>query len=42
VLSQNKIPAVINTLIGAVRNGELDEHLAQGSKAGMVKKRKAA
>jgi hypothetical protein len=29
-------------LITAVRNGELDEHLAQGSKVGMVKKRKAA
>jgi hypothetical protein len=42
VLSHDKIPAIIDTLITAVRNGELDEHLAQSSKAGMVKKRKAA
>jgi hypothetical protein len=42
VLSHDKLPAIIDTLITAVRNGELDEHLAQGSKAGMVKKRKAA
>jgi hypothetical protein len=42
VLSQDKIPAIIDTLIAAVRNGELDEHLAQGSKSGTVKKRKAA
>jgi hypothetical protein len=35
-------PAIIDTLIAAVRNGELDEHLAQGSKVGMIKKRKAA
>jgi hypothetical protein len=42
VLSHDKLPAIIDTLITAVRNGELDEHLAQGSKVGMVKKRKAA
>jgi hypothetical protein len=42
VLFHNKIPAIIDTVIAAVRNGELDEHLAQGSKVGMTKKRKAA
>ena len=42
VLSYDKLPSIIDTLITAVRNGELDEHLAQGSKVGMVKKRKAA
>jgi hypothetical protein len=42
VLSEDKLPTIIDTLIAAVRNGELDEHLAQGSKVGMVKKRKAA
>src|SRR5664279_3760548 len=42
VLSQEKLPAIIDTLIAAVRNGELDEHLVQGSKVGMGKKRKAA
>jgi hypothetical protein len=42
VLTQDKIPAIIETLITAIRNGELDEHLAQGSKVGMAKKRKAA
>ena len=42
VLSGDKLPSVIDTLITAVRNGELDEQLAQGSKVGMVKKRKAA
>ena len=41
VLSHDKLPAIIDTLIGAVRNGELDGHLAQNSKVG-VKKRKAA
>jgi hypothetical protein len=34
----DKLPSVIDALITAVRNGELDEHLAQGSKIGMVKK----
>jgi hypothetical protein len=42
VLSEDKLPTIIDTLIAAVRNGELDEHLAQGSKVGTVKKRKAA
>jgi hypothetical protein len=42
VLSHDKLPAVIDTLITAVRNGELDEQLAQNSKAGTVKKREAA
>ena len=42
VLSQDKLPAIIDTLITAVLNGELDEHLAQGSKVGIAKKRKAA
>jgi hypothetical protein len=42
VLSKDKLPSIIDTLIAAVRNGELDEHLAQGSKVGAVKKRKAA
>jgi Family of unknown function (DUF6641) len=42
VLSHDKLPAIIDTLITAVRNGELDEHLAQVSKVGTVKKRKVA
>ena len=42
VLSQDRLPAIIDTLITAVRNGELDEHLAQSSKVGTVKKPKAA
>jgi hypothetical protein len=42
VLSHDKLPVIIDTLITAVRNGELDEQLAQGSKVGMGKKRKAA
>jgi hypothetical protein len=42
VLSKDKIPAIIDTLIAAVRNGELDDHLALGSKVGAVKKQKAA
>jgi hypothetical protein len=41
VPSLDKLPSVIDTLITAVRNGELDEQLAQGSKVGLVKKRKA-
>jgi hypothetical protein len=40
VLSQDKLPTIIDTLIAAVRSGELDEHLAQ-SKSRVVK-RKAA
>ncbi|MFY9957234.1 DUF6641 family protein [Bradyrhizobium sp.] len=42
VPSLDKLPSVIDTLITAVRNGELDEQLVQGSKVGMVKKTKAA
>jgi len=42
VLSHDKLPAIIDTLITAVRNGELDEQLVQGSKVGLGKKRKAA
>ena len=42
VLTQDKIPAVIDTLIAAVRDGELDEHLAQSSEQAYAKKRKAA
>jgi hypothetical protein len=42
VPSLDKLPSVIDTLITAVRNGELDEQLIQSSKVGMVKKRKAA
>ncbi len=37
VPSLDKLPTVIDTLIAAVRNGELDEQLVQGSKVGMVK-----
>src|SRR6266436_7634348 len=40
VPSPDKLPSVIDTLITSVRNGELDEHLAHGSKSGIVKKRK--
>jgi hypothetical protein len=42
VPSLDKLPSVIDTLITAVRNGELDEHLVQGSKVGTAKKSKAA
>jgi hypothetical protein len=43
VPSLDKIPAVIDTLITAVRNGELDEQLAQASKQkAPPKPRKAA
>ena len=42
VPSLDKLPSVIDTLITAVRNGELDEQLMQGSKVGVVKKPKAA
>jgi Family of unknown function (DUF6641) len=40
--SADKLPIVIDTLIGAIRNGELDEHLAQASKAVPAKKKKVA
>jgi hypothetical protein len=42
VISEDKLPTIIDTLIEAVRTGEIDEHLAQGSKVGMHKKPKAA
>ena len=43
VASIDKIPSVIDTLITAVRNGELDEALAQAAKQATPKKpRKAA
>ena len=41
VQSQDRLPNIIETLITAVRNGELDEQLMQGSKSA-VKKPKAA
>jgi len=42
VASADKLPSVIDTLISAIRNGELDELLAQASKAVPSKKKKAA
>jgi hypothetical protein len=43
VPSLDKMPAIIDTLIAAVRKGELDEQLAQATKkAGVPKSRKAA
>jgi hypothetical protein len=42
VPSLDKIPAVIDTLITAVRNGELDEQLAAAKKPTPGKSRKAA
>ena len=42
VPSADKLPGVIDTLVTAIRNGELDEHLAQASKAVPTKKKKAA
>jgi hypothetical protein len=43
VPSLDKLPSVIDTLIAAVRNGELDEQLAQAAKLATPKKsRKAA
>lgn len=41
VLSQDKLPTIIDMLILAVRNGELDEHLAQGNKSRVVRKKAA-
>jgi hypothetical protein len=38
VRSLDKLPSVIDTLITAVRNGELDEQLGQSSKVGIVKR----
>ena len=42
VPSTDKLPSVIETLITAVRNGELDEQLAHASRAVPQKKKKAA
>src|SRR6476661_6387943 len=42
VPSLDKIPSVIDTLIAAVRNGELDEQLAQASKAAAARKARRA
>jgi len=44
VPSLDKLPPVIDALISAVRGGELDEQLAQASKAAVVggSKRRAA
>jgi hypothetical protein len=42
VPSADKLASVIDTLITAIRNGELDEQLAQASKAVPSKKKKAA
>lgn len=40
--SADKLPAVIDTLIAAVRSGELDEVLAQAGKGRPIPKKKAA
>jgi hypothetical protein len=37
-----KLPSVIDTLIDAVRNGELDEQLAQASKMAVERKSRRA
>jgi hypothetical protein len=42
VSSLDKLPSVIDTLIAALRAGELDEQLAQASKQSSTKKTKAA
>ena len=42
VASLDKLPSVIDTLIAAVRNGELDEQLAQASKAAIARRTKRA
>lgn len=43
VASKDKLPAVIDTLIAAVRAGELDEVFSQAAKTGSIgKARKAA
>jgi len=40
VPSKDKLPTVIDTLITAVRNGELDDQLMQSSKKAPAKARK--
>ena len=42
VPSLDKLPTLIDTLIGAVRSGELDEQLGQAAKAATVRKLKKA
>jgi hypothetical protein len=43
VPSKDKLPAVIDTLIAAVRSGELDDLFSQAAKTGAIgKARKAA
>jgi hypothetical protein len=42
VASLDKLPALIDTLITAVRNGELDEQLAQAAKSAQIRKAKKA
>jgi hypothetical protein len=42
VASFDKLPALIDTLITAVRNGELDEQLAAAAKLAQVRKTKKA
>jgi hypothetical protein len=40
--SLDKLPSMIDTLIAAVRNGELDEQLAQASKMAVARKSRRA
>jgi hypothetical protein len=40
VPSLDKLPAIIDTLIAAVRNGEVDTQLAQGTKSPPIQKKK--
>jgi hypothetical protein len=42
VPSKDKLPTVIDTLIAAVKAGELDDHFSQAAKIGVIGKRKAA
>jgi hypothetical protein len=42
VSSLDKLPSVIDTLITAIRNGELDQQLAEASKHGNPRKSKRA
>jgi hypothetical protein len=42
VASLDRLPSVIDTLIAAIRNGELDEQLAQASKQVTVRKSRRA
>ena len=42
IASLDKLPSVIDTLIAAVRGGELDDQLAQASKAAIARRAKRA